>query len=320
VRFGQKALLAAILAALATGARAKSLEARYLFALSDVNGAIRSSWVTLSYDRVHHELLVADSSEGAVRVYRDNGMELQRIGGDEEIGGIMAVTVREDGDLFLLVRKSEHTSLLHTDFRGEVLEAIDPHGVPEDFNAAFNPSALRYADGKLFLADHGTLKVLVLDMSGRYVASFDMHKLIKVEEKVERALVMRSFNVDAAGNMLFTIPSIFKAYVVSLSGAVQSFGSKGSTPGKFNIAGGIARDEQGNTYVTDLLRAVVMVFDPKFEFIGEFGYRGWNEGNLISPLELAVSEGKLFVAQAGRRGVSLFHVAIRESDAGHPPR
>ncbi|HTP30410.1 MAG TPA: hypothetical protein VMK12_32730 [Anaeromyxobacteraceae bacterium] len=306
-------LLTAVSLAFAGNAYAKTLEARYLFGLADVNGTIRSSWVTLAYDREHHELLVADSSEGAVRVYKDNGMELQRIGGDEETGYIMGVAVREDGDLLLLARKKDRTLILHTDFRGELLDAVEPHDVPDGFTADFSPTGLRYADGKVFIVDHATMKVLVTDTSGKCVTSYDFHKLIKFEEKLERAVVMRSFNVDASGNLLFTIPSIFKAYVVSPSGNVQPFGTKGSTPGKFNIAGGIARDEQGNVYVTDLLRAVVMVFDSRFEFIGEFGYRGWGEGRLISPLELVVADGKVFVAQAGRRGVSIFRVAIHDS-------
>ena len=309
-------LLAAALLSVPSAAQAaplKTLEARYLFGLADVNGTIRSSWVTLAYDREHHELFVADSSEGAVRVYKDNGMELQRIGGDEDTGCITGVTVKEDGELYLMARRNDRTVYLHTDFRGDLIEAIEPRGVPEDFSASFNPSGLRYAEGKLYIVDHSALKTLVIDPTGQYVASYDFHKLIKFEEKVDRAVVMRSFNVDLSGNMLFTLPSIFKAYVVSPSGEVQSFGTKGSTPGKFNIAGGIARDEQGNFYVTDLLRAVVMVFDPKFQFVGEFGYRGWGEGRLISPLELAVSDGKVFVAQAGRRGVSLFKVAIHDS-------
>jgi DNA-binding beta-propeller fold protein YncE len=313
------ALLASMVAAsampaAAMPASAKVLQSRYLFSLADVNGMIRSSWVSLAVDRQSRELFVADSGDGTVRVYRDNGMEVQCIGGDDKIGNVFGVAVKEDGDLFVLARKDERTVIVHTDFRGQLIAPLALQGVPDGFAEGFKATGIRYADGKLYIVDHGGLKVLVTDADGRYAASYDLQKLIKFEEKERDAVAMRGFNVDAAGDLLFTVSSLFRAYVVTPAGEVKSFGVKGSSPGKFNIVGGIAADESGYLYVTDLLRAVVMVFDPQYEFVGEFGYRGWSAGKLISPLELAVSNGELFVAQSGRRGVSAYRVAVRASE------
>ena len=98
----------------------------------------------------------------------------------------------------------------------------------------------------------------------------------------------------------------FTAGVVSPSGALRLFGTRGSSPGKFNIAGSIVADERGWIFVLDRLRSVVIVFDPKLKFVLEFGYRGDGPTNLIAPFDLAVGNGRIFVSQARDRGVKVF--------------
>ena len=125
---------------------------------------------------------------------------------------------------------------------------------------------------------------------------------------------VRGFNVDSDGNLLVTIQALFRAWVVTPQGEVRSFGARGSTPGKFNIIGGITRDEAGNIYVADILRSVVMVFAPDFRFIREFGYRGRSANSLAAPDELTIGNGRLYVANNARRGVSVFKVTQGEKD------
>ena len=92
------------------------------------------------------------------------------------------------------------------------------------------------------------------------------------------------------------------------SGKVRAFGTRGSSPGKFNVVSGIAADDNGNIYVADTLRCVVMIFDREFNFRTEFGYRGLEPGNLIAPMELTVDSDRVYVAQTRSRGVSVFRV------------
>jgi DNA-binding beta-propeller fold protein YncE len=55
---------------------------------------------------------------------------------------------------------------------------------------------------------------------------------------------------------------------------------------------------------------VVLVFDKNLEFQTEFGGRGGQPGNLIVPNDMDIdSSGRLYVAQAGNRGVSVFSVS-----------
>jgi len=117
---------------------------------------------------------------------------------------------------------------------------------------------------------------------------------------------MNGFWVDAQGRFVFTMPYAFTAFVMSPSGELTQFGSRGSAPGKFNVVGAVATDEQGNLFILDRLRSVVLVFDPNFKFVYEFGYRGEGPTSLIAPYDLAVGNGKVFVSQARDRGVKVF--------------
>jgi len=120
---------------------------------------------------------------------------------------------------------------------------------------------------------------------------------------------MFGFDVDPEENLLFTVPLLFSAFRMSSNGKLEQVGNSGSSPGGFGIVAGIASDEHGFYYVTDRLRCVVMIFDQDFNFITEFGHRGYRPANLIVPDDVAVDRrGNIYVSQAGNRGVSVFKI------------
>jgi hypothetical protein len=149
-------------------------------------------------------------------------------------------------------------------------------------------------------------------VDGVWRQSYDLADILatKLRGDSERkgARSMDGFGVDPAGNLLFTSSVMFAAGVVSPSGDLRLFGSRGSTPGRFNNVGGIDADEKGNIYVSDRLRAVISVWSPDLRHIAEFGYRGYGPTNLITPYEIAVGDGRVFVSQAAKRGVKVFRV------------
>lgn len=300
----------AVAIAAPASATARELRASYLFNLSDVNGALSMSWAGLTYDAGAGELYVTDRGAGEVRVFRQSGVEVQSFGNEEEMGTVLDVAVREDGELIVLALKDGRGTIVRCNYRGEPLGTIVPTGVPEAFAKGFAPETLRYAGAKLYLADKGAMKVLVTDASGATQATYDLRARIAKGAKNKDDARMTGFGVDMAGNLLFTVGPMFRAFVVSPAGEVRGFGDRGSTPGKFNVVSGIAADERGYLYIADMLRAVVMVFDPSFEFVGEFGYRGYAPENLIAPIDVTVGKGQVFVAQGAMRGVSVFRVEL----------
>jgi DNA-binding beta-propeller fold protein YncE len=167
-----------------------------------------------------------------------------------------------------------------------------------------------YRDGKFLFLSSSLMQVVVTDKRGVFQRGYDLADILEIPEKDRANTEIFGFNLDSDGNMLFTIPVLFQAYVVSPDGKVAgSFGKAGSAPGRFGVVSGIARDDQGNYLVVERLRSVVMVFDKEFRFLQEFGYRGDKPANLIRPNEVAIGNtGKLYVTQVRNQGVSVFSV------------
>jgi hypothetical protein len=322
-RISRAALTAAAIAG-ATAARDASadVKAEYAWNLADTTGALRTSGVSLSWDRHGKELFVVDG--GVVRVFSRTGMEIFSFGDDAQLGHVMSVAALEDGDLLLLTMFGNEIGVVRSNFRGEPLGKLELTGAPAEFTEDFRPGGIAYAAGKVFLLDKRGMRLVVTDLSGAHVASYDLSDMIIASDDAEvtsrrdvsaaqrENTGIRGFSVDGSGNVLFTVQPLFRAYFLSADGKLQGFGKKGSAQGKFNIVGPIAADEQGNLYVGDLLRSVVIVFDKEFRFVREIGGRGTRPGELLVPSELAVGDGKVFVSQYMRRGVSVFRV----TDAG----
>lgn len=285
-------------------------EVAYRYHLSSSFGTVKLGGALLSYDPSQRELYVI--GDGLVRVFNGAGMETFTFGDDPQVGTIVGVAALEDGDLIVQAVRDGGIQLVRCNFRGEFVRVVEPQGVPAGYERAVL-GRMRYRDGKVYLADLGGMRVLVLDPSGRTLATYDVAE--KLEVKDPATVGIRGFNVDRDGNILFTVQPLFSAYVMKPDGTVTPFGERGSAPGKFNIVGGIARDDDGYLYVADILKSAVLVFSPELRFLREFGYRGRADSNLAAPEELAAAgSGQLFVSQNAKRGVSVFQVSMRSEE------
>lgn len=276
----------------------------FAYKLSDGTAALPLSWPSLTWDAEAGELYALDASAGIVRIFNQSGISVFSFGDDSALGTIEGVAPLPSGDLVVLTSKGASWSLVRCNFRGEPRKTLDLSGL-----AGLRPTLLRSAGGKLYLADTQALRIVVLDADGAVLQSHDLRALLHLGPGQE-ANDLRGFNVGPDGEVLGTIPGVFVAFVIDASGVVRTFGKRGSAPGHFNVVAGIARDERKNTYVTDVLRAVVMVFDPDFKFLGELGYRGPADDNLLAPNEVAAGGGRVWVAQS-LGGVKAFDVFLQ---------
>jgi DNA-binding beta-propeller fold protein YncE len=283
--------------------------------LSTPTGVVPLTWPSLTHDRATGETFVV--ADGFVRIFNPSGMETYRFGDDGSLGQVARVAVLEDGVIIVLSNLNGRRAYLRCDFRGELITRFGLTGLPAAFDD-FAPDDLVYRNGRLYWGERASMRVVVTDPDGAYRQSFLLRELVAAgmspdgERKPPGS--MDGFGVDGSGNLLFTMSTIFAGGVVSRSGELRLFGQRGSTPGKFNNVGGIDADEKGNIYVTDRLRAVVSVWSPELKHLGDFGYRGWGPSNLITPFEIAAGNGRVYVAQAGNRGVKVFRVRILEPD------
>jgi len=281
--------------------------AQHLYDIATTGGESASTWATLAYDRKHDELFSVHG--GVVHVHGPSGMESFTFGGggaegDEGVGTVERVGLLESGEMLLLTWHAGRRAILRSDFRGERLGAFEPAPLPAGFER-FDPDRLVVAGERVYLAESGPMRLVVTDLSGRVDKAIDLGALVRKKDPAVK-LGLSGFWADDLGNVYFTLPLAFSAFVLSPARELRQFGSRGSSPGKFNVAGALATDERGNLFVLDRLRSVVLVFDPTLRFVEEFGYRGDGPTSLVAPYDLAVGNGKLFVSQARERGVKAF--------------
>jgi DNA-binding beta-propeller fold protein YncE len=280
--------------------------ASYLYNLSNFTGIVPYNWTKVSIDREKNEIYV--TSNGSVSIFNERGMEIYRFSDDSDIGAAADVAVDRDGNIFVLSYKGSSAKITLCNFRGEAISRVELKGLPSGLSE-FSPDRILYRDGLLYLASLGPMRVIVTDADGNFKAVYDIASIIGLEEDERADTGIVGFNVDREGNMLFTVPAIARAYVVSPDRTVRSFGKRGSAPGRFGIPAGIVADAAGHYLVADTLRCVVMVFDKDLGFLTEFGFRGTGPGNLIGPRELAADNGsRIYVAQLRQRGVSVFQI------------
>lgn len=284
---------------------------KFQYDLATSAGKITTTGAGLVFDARSREVLVLEN--GLVRVFNEVGIEVHTFGAEAELQGVrdIAPLDAESGDYLVLAMTPEgRDDLVRCDFRGTPLGRLEIKGIPEEIASVFRPSVLGYFDGKIYLGDAGSARVVTVDVDGNYVSSIDLAPMLKSDDPAdEKGLVeatIRGLRVDARGNILFTVPTLFRAFVVTPDGKVRSWGKRGSTPGKFNVVMGVASDEQGNFYVMDILRCVVSVFNADLQYVSQFGGRGRGAGRLITPASIVYGDGRVFVSQGLKRGVSVF--------------
>jgi hypothetical protein len=281
-----------------------AVKGTFLYNLSSFTGPVPYNWARVSVDKERSETYVL--YQDTLRIFNQYGMEIYRFGDDLDLGHIVDVAVDDSGDIFLLSYKASEASIIRCNYRGEPKSKIELKDLPPEFSR-FSPTRMGYQNGHFYLENHGDMRVVVTDREGHFERGHDLIPLLELEEKDRGNMDIVGFSVDREGNILFTVPVLFKACILSPDGQLTWFGRPGSTPGKFNVIAGIVRDSKGNYLVVDKLKCAVMVFDKNFNFINQFGYRGLSPGNLIVPDDIAIdNNNRVYVTQSRRRGVSVF--------------
>ena len=285
------------------------MNASYLYNLSNFSGPLPYQWAILFVDQGTNEIYVIDRERGGVTVFNDAGMEIYHFGDGNEFGSIADGAVDSSGNILLLSKGH----IVRCDYRGEPVDKIAFKEFPPEY-PSFSPGRFVVRDNRFYLADMMAMRIVVTDNAGLFLKGYDIASLLrdqgmKDKDTDSEKMDMFGFSVDRDGNLLCTIPGLSSALRITPDGKATVFGRRGSGPGKFGVVSGIVSDDRGYYFVSDRLRCVVLVFDNDLKFHGEFGYRGVGKANLVAPNDLAVDrEGRLYIAQAARRGVSVFRI------------
>lgn len=297
------------------------LQVSFQYMLSDFSGTVPSQWARLEFDQNHKEVYTLSQGKNEIRIFNQQGMEIFSFGEESEIVSAADIAVGKAGDIYLLSWGAGGAGIEVLNYRGEPAGTIAIQQIPEPLQG-FSADRLECKNGNFYLVNSRSLQIMVVSETGRFLQMHDVSARLRglaeeldPERKRTQEIDLGGFSVDDQGVMYFTVPVLFAAFRMTGDGELESFGRAGSGPGKFGVVAGIASDGNGNIYVADRLRSVVMIFDRNFGFHGEFGYRGEQPDNLIVPDEVAVdeTEGVVYVAQAANRGVGVYKVNFSQS-------
>ncbi|HEU5182090.1 MAG TPA: hypothetical protein VFW45_14995 [Candidatus Polarisedimenticolia bacterium] len=283
----------------------------FMYLLSDFTGVIPYSDVKLHADRAHDEIYAILGN--TIRTFNAAGMEIYSFTIDPALGTVYDLVVEEDGGLLLLVLDLQPGEplrwfILRCDYRGRPQAELPLTGLPPEL-VSFRPNAMFLETDRLLLVAKADLEVVSFDRGGRFRERIDLAARCKVADFRRAGHEIAGFDVAENGDLLFTVPTLFRAFVVPRQGEFRSFGHPGSTSGSFGVVDGIVADDQGGALVADKNRGVVMRFDRNLEFVAEFGDAGEGPALLIRPAELAFgSHSTLYVTQARDRGVAVFRL------------
>jgi hypothetical protein len=290
----------------------------YLHNLSNFSGTVPYSDVMLYADRQHDEIYAAVGN--FVRVFNPAGMEIYQFLLDPAYGRLFDLAVDESGDILVLTLEAQlpdptpHPFITRCDYRGEPIERFPITGSPPEFET-FIPNQMIYRAGRIVLVSRAGLQVVIVDPQGVFQEGYDLSEMIGGDEGIRTDNEIFGFTIDPQGNMSFTVPALFRVFIVSPDGEVTMFGRTGSVPGSFGVVAGIAADDYGRLLVSDKQRGVVMVFDQNQQFVTEFGAGREGRGSLVRPNGLAVgNDGKVYVTQLRDRGVAVFKLSLSPGD------
>jgi DNA-binding beta-propeller fold protein YncE len=294
-----------------------AIKVDYIYNLSSFEGVEPFSGGRMFMDNAQNELYVCNSD--GVAIFNGSGMEVYTFGGERQFGSLGGGAVDKDGNILLLTSRYNYslatksgrtqTDLVLCNYRGEPISKMTLKGVPPEFGN-FNPAEIASRGDRLYLSDDSSMKVIVIDWTGKYLDGYNIGSILNFSEQKVRDTGMSGFSVDKDGNIYFTISEYFRAYKMTPNRQVSSWGTPGGAPGKFNIATAIDTDDKGNIYVVDALKASVEVFDKDFHFLMDFGGRGIGPGDLISPQGIMIDDkGTVYVSQSANRGVNVYRIS-----------
>lgn len=293
-------------------AKAQPVKGTYLYNLSNFTEAISFSWPRVFIDQERNEVYVI--YQNLIRIFGETGIEVYSFGDDLDIGSIVDITLDRDGNILLLSNKWLESpnrinyEITLCNYRGEPKSKIEIKNLPSKYSKFF-PDRMIYREGDFYFASLSSMVVVVTDVNGTFKEVYDILPLLELEEKTKQDAMMESLSIDKDGNFLFTIPPLFRAYKITHDRKVSYFGKSGSLPGRFNIVAGITSDDRGNILVIDKLKCAVMVYDKNFNFLNQFGSRGWKPGFLIAPEDIVIDkQGRVYITQAGNKGISVFKI------------
>lgn len=269
----------------------------------DSNGHFIFRWGQPGYNdgEIYYPQTIAVDKQGNVYVAGNQGCKIQKFdstgrfllmigncntsGGDPkldrdgEFSYVGGIALDEQGNLYL--SDSNNNRVQKFDSNGHFLTKWGSEG--EDDGEFKRPAGIVLdKQGNIFVSDVLKGQIQKFDGNGRFITKWnDTHE---------------SLTVDNFGNIYTSNSSDGVAKYDNNGNLLLYWGSRGSSDGQFSRSGpiafysrpGIAMDEQGNVYVSDIGNNRIQKFDDKGQFLTKWGGSSVPEDQFSSSWEIAI--------------------------------
>jgi DNA-binding beta-propeller fold protein YncE len=217
--------------------------------------------------------------------------------GKEKMGALQtpsAITMGADGRLYI------------ADSSGGVIHMFDlskrhyeQFGSLSGDETLMMPVALTAIDERLYVVDSVLHQVCIFDGKGRFRGKFGSERLIRPSGIAYHANQDKLFVSDTGGHII---------NVFDKSGEfIETIGSRGVGPGRFNFPTQLWVDTSGRLYVSDTLNYRVQVLSHEGKFLQMFGEHGDRPGYFAHPAGIAVdSLGHIYVTDRQYESLQIF--------------
>ncbi len=207
-----------------------------------------------------------------------------------------------DGRLFLL--DTGNNRIVEIDEAGTVRRALDQS---TDEQLVLQGAMAIAGDGRyLYVASSGAAEVLVLEPGGSIVRTVDL-KTTSPGDEAPRPIGLAA---GPDGELFISDAQNHRVLFSDGSGPprpISGNGTRGSGSDGFNVPAGLALDDAGNVYVTDILNGRVVQLSANGKFRRQFGRLGDTGGTLSRPKDVAVdSAGNVYVSDSLLASVQVF--------------
>ncbi len=237
------------------------------------------------WDRFHRELLVADSGHNRIVVFAPSGSYKFEFALGSEVTAPADIVTDPEGYIYVLGSKSAGRTLHRFDFDGL---SLGPLALPaERDGVALNPRSVACGvDGRLYLLDSGSRRVLILDPGAGVVGDFS----VTTADRSGQDLFGLGTIAIAGDELLIPVATEGTVMRFSLEGSfLGTIGRFGAKPGTLNFPVAVAVSDEGIIAVLDQGRFCVVCYSADGRVLGEFGGKGQSPGWFINPSLLAVT-------------------------------
>ena len=268
-----------------------AMDVEYIGSISD--GLFAPTSIDVSDDQV----AVLEPFSRQITTYTADGILRQKINIEGEASGLARLSEYE----YLFCDRSDRTVISVNLLNGRQFIFLQNEGM-------VRPVDIINGIEKIYILDAGNGRILISNSIGSVEGRLDI-----VNSSGDRIGFASSFTFDRGRGIFYILDQLSSSiWMIGADGQfLGDFCSFGGSDGEITRGGEIARDPNGNIFVTDRFQGLVAVFSPDGEFIDNINLSDFNLSALSLPSGLAVdNQGFVYISTTESRRIEIIYVDI----------